>query len=171
MKRKCPFCYGEIIETDGYDGDPFDFNKKTVSVCSQCGRIFPENEQSADNGSISERLDPAKLAVKKLQRLSEKASASLIITAVSQGVGKTVTSKCVVPFTIGTHSLGSDYPFGRVEKDFRLENIVIDSDELKIAGETVEISALPCVITKHLTAYGYDKQPVEELLTVTIDKD
>lgn len=169
MKTKCPVCNGEIIELKS--DDPFDKSRKTVRVCSLCGRIFSADTECSDSDNTNARLDLSKLAISKLNRAMQAAQAVITIRVEAVGGGKTTAAQCTIPYDDGTYPLGNEYPFGRRCDDFKFDSVTINGDELNIAGEAVNLLSLPHIITRKLTAYGYDKSPVEETLTITVSAD
>lgn len=171
MKTKCPVCNGEIIEISETDANPFDKNRKTVRVCSLCGRIFSTDANCIDSNNTNERLNPSKLAIGRLKKAEQKVQTVIKVRAEAVGGGKTLTAQCILPYEDGKYALGNEYPFGRSSDDFKFDSIIINGDELTLAGETVNVLSLPYVITRKLTAYGYDKCPQEETLTITVSAD
>ncbi|MGN0469547.1 MAG: hypothetical protein ACI4GV_01360 [Acutalibacteraceae bacterium] len=61
-----------------------------------------------------------------------------------------INAEKTVPFEDGTYSLG---------------------DEITVVDETVKYGALLARIIKHLTAYAYDKHPVQETITLELEAE
>lgn len=137
----------------GADGNPFNVHRKIKTVCSECGR------------KISEYSDDILDFVKPV----------LNVTATAVGNGVTITAEKSVPYKDGVYPLGNEYPFSRKFEEenlsYSFDNITINNDVITVAGETVKLDEAPISIVKKLTAYTYDKHPVEEKITLTIRKD
>ena len=148
MFRTCPYCGGRLETIGGPDGNPFHAKRKAVDVCKSCGsRIHAPGEE-----------------IVRLLRIHARAA----------GGGSVQTAVQTVPFSDGVHGLGSEYPFRRQVEgkpaDF-LCSVTIQGEEIRFAGQTFRTEQLPGEIVLDLTAYGYDKCPVQETSTLTISEE
>ena len=167
FKRICPYCGGRCETTGGPDGNPFNKDHKEKTVCTACGRTVSESEPLQMSDDVLKELMTDIDAVNDTDNLKIK------ISATAEGGGGTKKAEITIPYEDGSYSLGTEYPFGRVDIDkdppFNLQGVKVQDNEIFIANETVKLSALMSqTITKKLTAYGYGYVPWEETITITI---
>ncbi|MBQ9745488.1 MAG: hypothetical protein IJW21_01530 [Clostridia bacterium] len=165
FKTICPYCGGRCETYGGTDGNPYNQNRREISVCTSCGRTAEREPCRIPAEYLEELLADADIG-------DEADARTLKISATATGGGVTRKAELALPYEDGTYPLGYEYPFGRVDADavprFSLCSVRISGGDIFIANEAVKADDLPATVTKKLTAYGYNKFPTEEIITLLI---
>ena len=159
MKFICPYCGSKMDMNIGNDGNPYQNQEPKNIICKICGNKIP-------------CYHPQQLRMIKQEKTEQKEFTQLKIHASSQGGGVVRQASKIIPLQNGTFFLGDEYPFGRFDIDakppFQLSSITIKNHEIEILGESILVYSLPKILIKKCVAYGYQKVPFEEVITVTI---